>query len=171
MADRLRWNKPLWFAYQIFSVLPRLARLFSPKSGARYDLRVTLRRYRSYKRNYPDRDVNAWLAATLRKCRPYWSEPGEDFWYVETAPYSVLSGANPEVVFACSIAMANYETVGEDDSYINQVLADFEKIVSPVREAVRQGDFVQVWRQRNPWTARHVAQVVEAISDAGFLSW
>ena len=127
-----------------------------------------VKRFASFRHEFPDRDTNAWLAATCHAYKPMFHPREDSFWFVETAAYSVLHGANPQIALGCQLAIA---IAGADaDGRIAESYSYLEQELSSVSSLARCGRFADIWRAKNRWTERNAPEVVAAISEPDFWS-
>ena len=105
----------------------------------------------------PERDVNAWLAATLAD-RDAWVESSELLHYAIAAPFSVLPEPQATAAFALRVLF------DEAPESAGRLEGEFSALVVPVLQLVRSGAFSAVWRERNPWTARRHPEIAESIA-------
>lgn len=164
-GDNLRRSKVLWSAYQAIRGGPRSVLGFI--APGRY-VRGVVQRFQRFKQTFPDRDTNAWLAATYKCYRPLLYRPEESFWYVETAAYSVLNGTNPALTLGCYLVVANAGLGGRLNDSVSKASENLEDVMAPVSKLVRDGDFVDVWKRKNYWSACNLPAVVEAIAEPEF---
>lgn len=105
----------------------------------------------------PERDKNAWLAATLAS-RPGWGESSELLRYVVAAPFAVLPESVAPAVFALRLLF------DEDPIDSCRLEPDFEILAAPVFQLASSGEFSRMWRNQNPWTASRFPEVADGIA-------
>ena len=108
---------------------------------------------------WPERDPNAWLAGTLES-RARWAGRPEFVYLAIAAPFSLLSEEVAPVALALDVLCKEEP----------ELLAAFEKDLSdtmvPVYSMMEAGDFIQAWRDTNPWTWSHYPELAEGIAAA-----
>ncbi len=108
---------------------------------------------------WPGRDPNAWLAGTLES-RARWAGRPDFVYLAIAAPFSIL----PEDVAPVALAL---DVLCKEEP---ELLASYEKDLSdtmlPIYSLMEAGDFVEAWRDTNPWTSSHYPELAEGIAAA-----
>jgi hypothetical protein len=119
-------------------------------------VRVTL----SEKRAHPERDMNAWLASTLRT-RIGWRGRPDWWYYIVTAPFSLHGNIAP-------VLLGMYVLSKEDPEAVAAHVGPekFSELMVPIYASISDATFFARWKETNPWTAEHTPVVAESLREA-----
>lgn len=115
--------------------------------------------YHHYKRQAPERDRHFWLAAAFMN-RPGYrvgKDVGAIIPFTRTSLFSVLEDDH------AALALAYYFLSQEMPHVIPKVESRWEEIMRPAKDLIAQGKFVQKWEETNPWTAKNIPLMREAV--------
>lgn len=113
-----------------------------------------------YKKQAPERDRHFWLAAAFMN-RPGYrigKEVGGIIPFTRTALFSVLEDDH------ATLALAYFFLSQEVPHIIPKIEKRWEEIMQPANDLIAQGKFIQKWEEINPWTAKNIAGLREAVA-------
>ncbi len=116
--------------------------------------------YHYYKRQAPERDRHFWLAAAFMN-RPGYrvgKDVGAVIPFTRTTLFSVLDDDR------AALALAYFFLSQEMPHVIPKIERRWEEIMQPSNDLIGQGKFVQKWGEINPWTAKNIPGMREAVA-------
>lgn len=115
--------------------------------------------YYYYMRQAPERDRHFWLAAAFMN-RPGYrvgKDVGAIIPFTRTTLFSVLEDDR------AALALAYFFLSQEMPHVIAKLESRWEAIVRPATDLIAQGKFLGKWEETNPWTAKNIAGLREAV--------
>ncbi len=115
--------------------------------------------YNYCKKKSPERDRHFWLAAAFMN-RPGYrvgKDVGAAIPFTRTSLFSVLADDH------APLALAYFFLSQEMPHVIPKIESRWEEILRPAKNLIAQGKFVQQWEETNPWTAKNIPLIREAI--------
>jgi hypothetical protein len=115
--------------------------------------------YTYYKKQAPERDRHFWLAATFMN-RPGYrvgKDVGAIIPFTRTTLFSVLEDDR------AALALAYYFLSQEMPHVIPKVERRWEETILPAKDLIAQSKFLRKWEETNPWTAKNVVGMREAV--------
>lgn len=105
---------------------------------------------------YPQRDPNAWLAWAL-SARSGWGHIEKQDLLLQAAPSSILEEEQATALLALSVVSREYPEM-------NRVIAETQQeLYLPIDFAIRNGTFLQRWKQTNPWTDENFPSIEQEL--------
>ncbi len=108
---------------------------------------------------WPGRDPNAWLAGTLES-RARWAGRPDFVYLAIAAPFSILSEDVAPVALALDLLCK------EEPELLTAYEKDLSDTMVPIYSLMEAGDFVEAWRDTNPWTWAHYPELAAGIAAA-----
>ncbi len=116
--------------------------------------------YYHYKTQAPERDRHFWLAAAFMN-RPGYrvgKDVGTIIPFTSTTLFSVL-----EDDYA-TLSLSYFFLSREMPQVVTKIEKRWEEIMNPANDLIAQGTFLKKWEEINPWTAKNIAGMREAVS-------
>ncbi len=108
---------------------------------------------------WPERDPNAWLAGTVES-RVRWAGRPDFVYLAITAPFSILTEDVAPVALALDLLCK------EEPELLTAYEKDLSDTMVPIYSLMEAGDFVEAWRDTNPWTWAHYPELAAGIAAA-----
>ena len=108
---------------------------------------------------WPERDPNAWLAGTLES-RARWAGRPDFVYLAIAAPFSILSEELAPVAFGLDLLCK------EEPDLLRAYEKELSDAMVPVYSLMEAGEFVEAWREANPWTWSRYPELAEGIAEA-----
>ncbi len=108
---------------------------------------------------WPERDLNAWLAGTLES-RSRWAGRPDFVYLAIAAPFSILSEDVAPVALALDVLCK------EEPELLTAYEKDLSDTMVPIYSLMEAGDFIEAWRDTNPWTWSHYPELAAGIAAA-----
>lgn len=115
--------------------------------------------YSHYKKQAPERDRHFWLATAFMN-RPGYrvgKDVGAIIPFTRTTLFSVLEEDR------ATLALAYFFLSQEMPHVIPKLESRWEEVMRPANDLIAQGKFLQKWEETNPWTAKNIAGMREAV--------
>lgn len=118
--------------------------------------------FKKMREQYPSRDINAWLAWSLAR-RKGWVDRNKEELLLIAAPYSITSEDQATALLALDVVSVDYPEL--------QRVVDEKtpELYVPIDFAIKNGSFLKLWKQTNPWTDENYPSIEQELKK-GFLA-
>jgi len=118
--------------------------------------------FKKMREQYPSRDTNAWLAWSLAS-RNGWTQRDKEELLLIAAPCSITTEDQATALLALDVVSVDYPE-------LQRVVDDkTPELFLPVDFAIKNGTFLKLWKQTNPWTDENYPSIEQELK-RGFLS-